>query len=465
MKKMLKITPILGLLLVISMITTTAIISTATPPETWNPGDEEELTGHSFNEEYWTNTSIIPEDNPNLNFTMSYVNYSNVQAFLLSFNKCNDSSYAFTFPYQLFGMHYTSNYGHEVFIGALFAFMFAYNDTDGNGVPSEGEGFAIVLPFGFGEIGSENEPISEPLPVEKLSEGHYRFGVRYLNMWAKIINVDSIPLFLATLYLPILTAKFSELNVTYDIQFDVDTGEVITQTFYTTGQVEKLLWLGFIEQDISDYPHLSLGVAHYLTVFTSTHTDEDEPETHSLGSGVDELVEAGITAGGHRAFAVATRGTYDLINETDDSIVATNQNAYNMLFTPRLVDYYLIWWQLGFSADIFCTFAYAMSDYLQDKYDGPKDFVEATLDAGSQALSAASLDNEDYPEFIGGALWYAVCFPEFNGYRVEHDPVYTAYTDMAGIIEEDEEQAALGGIIVLALILLVAVILIRRRRS
>ncbi len=453
MRKMLKITSILGLLLVISMITTTVTTTTATPPETWNPGDEEELTGHSFNEEYWTNTSIIPDiDDPNimLNFTMSYVNYSNVQAFLLSFNKFTDTSTgkASTLPYQLFGMHYTSNYGHEVFIGAIFAFMFAYNDTDGNGVPSEGEGFAFVLPFGYGEIGSEYEPISEPLPVEELGEGHYRFGVRYRNLWAKIISADTPAAFLLTLALPVLTAKFSELNVTYDVQFDVDTGEVITQTFYTTGQVEKLLWLGSIEQDISDYPHLSLGVAHYVAIFTSKYTVED-PETHSIAPGIEQLDEVGITAGGHRAFVVGTRGTYNVINETSGEIVPpTDRDAYNILVTPTLMDYACIAWQLGFSVDIFATFAYAMSDYLQDTYTGPKALAEA-----------------GHTQFYKGALWYSVCFPDFQGYRVEHDPVYTGYTDMAGIIEDEEEGVALGGIIVLGIILLIAVLLIRRRRS
>jgi len=460
MRKMLKITPILGLLLVVSMIATTATTTTATAPDEWNPGDEVKETGRSFNEPSWTNTSMIRNGtDPNLtfNFTMSYINYSDVQVFLLALNSFVDSSTnkISTLPYQLFGMHYTSNYGHEVFIGAVLAFLFAFNDTNGNGVPDpsspDNEDFLYVLPYGHATVDSVDAPIVEPIPVEELGPGHYRFGMCYRNLWAKIVvGGDNLVAFLLSLILPIYTARFSELNVTYDIQFNDTTGEVTTQTFYTIGHVEALYFLGALVDPVEWPISVGVGAAHYVTIFTSRYTVETD-EIHNVATGIDELEEATINVEGHRAFSIGTRGTYDLINETETpwETVESDKDAYNVLLEARLADLFLVAWQLGFSSDIFCTFAYAMSSYIQANYDSPEDL---------QDTGASKFQAQD--------LWYAVSFPEFQGLRVEHDPVYIASTDLAGIIEEeDEEQAAIGGIIVLALILLVAVVLIRKRRS
>jgi len=462
MRKMLKITPILGLLLVLSMLGTSVTFASALPPSEWNPGDEYETTGHYFNETSWTNTSIITQaDDPDieLNFTASYINHSGVQVFLVALNTItdNDEGKVGTVPYQLFGMHYVTPYGHEVFIGAVLAFLFAFNDTSpsgGNGIPDGSDDFWFVIPFGYADIDSPDAPVVEPIPVEEVEEGHYRFGMRYKNMWAKVIDGNNPLAFLLSAFLPLLTAKFSELEVVYDITFDDETGEVTAETYYKLGQVEELLVLGIPADpsEVSDVlsPPMGIGAAHYVSVFTSKY-EVDSEEQYNVDTGINELVSAQIDVEGHRAFTVGTRGTYDLINETTDETVEEGLDAYNALYTPSLSDLILIGWQLGLSRDIFVTFAYAMSDYLQDTYTGP-----------------LALWNAGQNQFTSGAFWYAVTFPDFRGLRVEHDPVYTAYTDLAGLVSEDgddEQQAAIGGVIVLALILLVAVVLIRKRRS
>ncbi len=55
-------------------------------------------------------------------------------------------------------------------------------------------------------------------------------------------------------------------------------------------------------------------------------------------------------------------------------------------------------------------FAYGLSSDIRDRYTGPADLVEN----GSE-------------DFTKAAFWYAVAFPNWEGYRVEHDPTYTAY--------------------------------------
>jgi hypothetical protein len=64
-------------------------------------------------------------------------------------------------------------------------------------------------------------------------------------------------------------------------------------------------------------------------------------------------------------------------------------------------------------------FAYAMSDYVKTKYTGPLDLATRSL----------AINNSD--GFNARALWYAVSFPHWQGYKVVYDPTYTAYTNIA----------------------------------
>jgi hypothetical protein len=127
---------------------------------------------------------------------------------------------------------------------------------------------------------------------------------------------------------------------------------------------------------------------------------------------------ANVTAGGARAFAVGTRGTYDVLNETGHTgppytTINSSLPAYTSIVTPTLTDLALVAWQLPLSADIYSVFAYAMSPYLQTMFTGPLDLY----------LNASTT-------FNGWAFWYGTSFSEYQGYRVEHDPTYTAYSNI-----------------------------------
>ncbi len=106
----------------------------------------------------------------------------------------------------------------------------------------------------------------------------------------------------------------------------------------------------------------------------------------------------------------------------------------------------LVAWQLGFAAGAMSIFAYGLSDYVQSTYDGPLDLAQRSL----------APTNED--GFNAYPLWYAVSFPQWNGYRVVHDPVYTAYSSFEGAPAEDEEAFNAGGLVVLLLIVVVVVV-------
>lgn len=408
------------------------------PPASWEKGQEKELLGHTFEEKHWTNGNIsIEKDNGTARFAMHYVKEGDAQAFLIAFRDYSKDGNVSTLPYQLFGMHYWTPEGNEVFLGAVLAFLMTYNDSyNGTGpgqnmLPDPGnEETLFVIPFGAGEAlnndtNSTNDayaPEVDVLPVEK--DGHtYTFGMRYRNLYA-VAAANPFALLLRTGYI----VKFSELTVRYKVTFG--DGIVTAETFYDIGQVTEL-W-GFIlgipvKLNRTDIPDsMGISVVHYVSVFTSRyklHQYDGEEIDGNVTDLTDDL-EVRVGDSNERAFRVGYRGTYDLIDESNGSqVVADDIQAYNMLVAPRGDDFNIVRWQAGFSLALFTTVCYAMTDHYQKLFKNPQVF----------AFFAQFM-------FKFGHFWYAVAFPQWNGYRIEHDPVYTAFVgeNPAGQAEEDE---------------------------
>ncbi len=459
------------LTVVVSLVMCVMMVAnvSAFPPVTWNEGDEAAVFGHTFEEEYWTNSSIPVQNaaGDNLTFSASYVNFEDVQAFLLCLNMVENQDGKGTVPFQLFGLHYRTPENREVFIGAELAFLMVFNDTyngtgpGANGLPDPGhEEVLYVVPFGVGAaLSGSYLPEAHVHSVQKLGEGHYRFGIQYLNLYAFVS-----PNFLASAFFRTgFIAKFSELTVDYEITMDNTTGVVKAETWYTIGQVTELwgILLGFPfalnPRDIPDT--MGICAVHFVTVFTSKYQGPANNETGStidsdITAPIDDDIVLKVGDNGERAMKIGTRGTFDLVNESSGATVKNDEPALNAIVGANAVDLLLVAWQLGFGAGAMSVFAYALSDYVQSKYTGPMDLAQRSL------LPA----NED--GFNAYPLWYAVSFPQWDGYRVVHDPVYTAYTNMN--VDSEAEPFNVGGFVVLLLIIVavvavVAVIATRRK--
>lgn len=460
------------LTVMVSMVVGLMLIAnvSAFPPVTWHEGDEAAVFGHTFDEEYWTNSSVEVQNTAgdNLTFSASYVNYEDVQAFLLSLNMVQNQNGTGTVPFQLFGLHYKTPENREVFIGAELAFLMVFNDSyngtgpGANGLPDPGhEDVLYVIPFGVGAaLGGSYLPEAHVRPVQKLGTGHYKFGIQYLNLYAFVS-----PNFLASMFLRTgWIAKFSELTVDYELTMDNATGVVKAETWYTIGQVTELwaILLGIpIQVNPRDIPDtMGICAVHFVTVFTSKYQG---PAMNQTGNAINADITAPIGDDivlkvgndGERAMKIGTRGTFDLVNESSGATVKSDQPALNAIVGAHAVDLLLVAWQLGFGAGAMSVFAYALSDYVQSKYTGPMDLAQRSL----------LPSNED--GFNAYPLWYAVSFPQWDGYRVVHDPTYTAYTNMN--VGEEAGPLNVGGLIVLILIIVavvaVVVVVATRRKT
>ncbi|MFW9985412.1 MAG: hypothetical protein ACFFDJ_02490 [Candidatus Odinarchaeota archaeon] len=418
----------------------------ALPPDHWFPGAERHFFGHTFAEDLWTNDSIVfkTPNNETVEFIASYVNYQkrigSFQAMLIALGEIkNENGTKSTLPYQLFGLHYTTPQDQDVFVGSLLAFLFGFNDTDNNGVPSLGENRFFIIPYGYSEVTSAEPLTIESIPATQLDDNHYQFGVRYQNLYGRLVSTNTTSEFLLTLLLPIFEITFSELTVVYDIQIDTESGEITTETYYTIGQVTDFRVLGTSVPNFHDsLQNIGIGVAHLGIVLTQRYFVRTAGSTPY--SGVNQTLANIYTdfQGRNRAFSLTTRGTYDVLNEstTPPSVLNSDLHAYSWVLSPDPVDLFLMLWQLPISADIFSIFAFAMSDYLQNQFNSPRDVF-----------------NHRETVFNTAAFWFGVTFPESHGYRVEHDPVYTAFSNIG-------QGPSPVGLIILGTIALIGIIVV-----
>ncbi len=444
-----KLLPAIFALLVLLLLASPV---TAVPPAAFTDDDAMDLLGHTFKEEYWTAEEVLFEkDGGTYSFSMSYAQYKSVDTFLVAFNTHEKDTKVGTLPYQLFGLHYYTPEGYEVFIGAVLAFLMAFNDTyDGtgpgqNGLPDPGhEDYYYVIPFGVGDTMASEPyvPEAEPIAVQKLGEGHFRFGQRYTNMYAKVVGANNPVEFLLSAAFPLYIAKFSELTIEYDVEIDEDTGIVKAETFYTIGAVEKL-WLWGVEVDPSQLDeNMGLAVAHYVVPFINGIPFKDSDGQFDVSGNVTALMDEDVTMsvndGKERAFKIGHRGKYDLIDEGTGTKIRNQADANALTLQATLADSLLVAWQAAFSLDVFCTAAWAVSDSLQDTYVGPK-----------ALWNAARLTF-----FIAPPLWYATAFPGWQGNRIEHDPTYTGYADVDYIetVPEDEKAPGFSAVLMLGAI-------------
>ena len=418
----------------------------------WTAGDEAAVFGHTFDEEHWTNDSIFVQGTDgNGSLTTSFVHVGDFEAFLIAFNEFNyTDGTQMIVPYQLFGMHFITPGNQEVFIGAVFAFLLVHNETYGNNqLPDIGATKDVawyVVPMANATTWPEYVPSVEPIPATKLGDNHYRMGMHYYNLTCRIVAATGGALgFLLSLAIPILEVVISELTIQYDIVIE-DSGQVHAETLYTIGQVQKLKLWG-VEQAPSDIisENMEVSAVHFLSIFASQYSVVGTTSGNTIASPTDTTplsddISIEVGARSERAFDIGFGRSYDLINETTDSVVNSGLTAINTLLGVHLSDLILILWQAPLSAWLFAHMAYGLSTQLRNTY--------ATVGGMVANVNTA---------FAHTSRWYGVTFPTWNGLRVEQDPVYTAYTNLA--------NSSSGGILVIVLVVgVVAVIWLFRRR-
>ncbi len=274
---------------------------------------------------------------------------------------------------------------------------------------------------------------------------------------------------------PVALTVYDELTFTYKLTIDPAAGTATLQENHVIGRMRHLfvgvipaLWVyynstgtyGMLGRKISDDTihdfiqnnGLKMSIINFQTSVMADHETYSQTPTGQIVTDAEtEITDTSIDTyadDGEKIFNAdfGTKKTYKLYNYTADPTETTYDTYESTARTAKIAGY----------AGNGGLFAYHI---------GLMKFLPAVVVHMYPALFAkaastiANMSRADY--------FYAVAYPEYGGYRIEHDPTFTAYIAAASTTPEPTPTGA-GKLIIIAIIVLaagigIAVFLSRRK--
>jgi len=356
-----------------------------------------------------------------------WVNTSGVQMIYLA---C--LSYIYPSPtITFFGEHYTTQDGTEMFVGNTLTAMEVYNDTNGNGLPDAGtDGGQNELLYNY----CINSSLSfQTTPLQKTEIGgvyHYKWGLRYDTVDGFLLTGNESTA--ARVILDHIGSSFDfyvQDNVSY-LKTSLDMGKILTVTPV----------FGF-EPTLDG---LSLSLLYGTTIDASssyTPVVNGEPFNSTTSQNSTVPIQSGeIKVNQTRAYEAVFGQNYTLFNDSQQ-IVCSSKSA-------------------------------AVSD--GSVFGGLQKSVEFALSFLEQLLTNAVQPTNNLPininlDYNASSLLYRVCYPEWGGNAIQHDPTYIAYLAPTIVPEINISSPPVGFIVVVAvfgsIMLLAALLDIRKTRK
>ena len=423
------------------------------------------------------------------NMYMTYVNTSGLQLLYAGLeDMTTDESAYLRMPMQSFIMHYKTNENNrDVILASTFLMLMAFNETGNTLYPDSPDRkdtlyASFSLGFDLSELGetlpvlnSETEIIPLTSSADKLQ---WTWGMKYTNLtalwWQTWIDPQD-PHFQNGW--PVGLTVYDELTFTYKLTIDREVGTATLEENHVIGRMRHLfvgvlplMWTyynstgtyGMLGGKISDETihdfiqdnGLKMSIINYQTSVMADH--ETYSQTQSGQSVMDTETEVTNTAietyadDGEKIFKAdfSTKKTYNLYNYTADP-TETTSDAYDSTVRTAKIS--------GFAGNG-GLFAYHI---------GLMKFLPAVVVHMYPALFAKA--SSTISDMSRADYFYIIAYPEYSGYRVVHDPTFTAYIAAAPDTTSENQLAGIGGIIIIALILIavgiaVAVLMSRRRR-
>ncbi len=417
---------------------------------------------------------------------MNYINTSGLQLFYAGLdNITNGGQGAFRIPMQSFIMHYkTNNRSRDVLLSSTFLMLMAFNETSNlnfPGSPDVNDTLWASFSMGF-DLSALNATLpilnskTEPIPLTHSGDKlQWSWGMKYTNLtalwWRTWIDANN-PHFDNSW--PVAITVYDELTFTYNLTIDPTAGTATLTENHVIGRMRDLLlgWLPFL------WLHFNSTGTYWLGIKTSNDTIYDflqendikmsivefqssvmaDRETYSETSTgqnvsdtdtpVDDKSVITYSADGEKISDAnfGSKDTYKLFNYTHDS-TETTYETYNA--TARTAK------ARGFAANS-GLFAYhiGLMKFL------PLVVVHMYPQLFQKAMeSVTNMSRANY--------FYLIGYPTYSGYRVEHDPVLTAYMSTPSSAPTGPQfigVVIIVGVIAAVVVLATAVVL-RRRKS
>jgi len=431
-----------------------------------------------------------PPDTSHAYLQLAYVNVSGLQMLSAGLFNITDEENALTIPIQTTMMHYKSRDGlKDVVTASSFVMLMAFNETEQTIIghsPDRNDTLYASFSLGYdlGELfGESNRPDlnseTEVIQLQSSPDGlTWTWGMRYTNLAALWWKTSIDPGNPARDPRPIALTIYDELTFTYKLEINPDTGEATLSMNYTIGRMRELWvfwWLIFLpvtvhynatgcyrlngqqlsEETIYDFLHTQ-GIKMSTVSFQGTVILDHSAYFEASGADVqdnevvvDDAVIEAFADDGERIYDAdfTTKESYNLYNFTLDSDENTPESHRTLTRTCKIA---------GFAHNpIFAVHTSLMR------------FIPVVLASMHPELYEQAKDHlldMSYADYF-----YLTAYPEYDGYRIEHDPTLTAYCHLTTSEPQPGEltPSGIGVLVIIAIIavLSVAAILIVKKRA
>ncbi len=421
-----------------------------------------------------------------------YQNYINVSGFQLFYNglmNITAGQGALTIPVQNFLEHYKTPNGKDVLVSSSFIMMLAFNDTDTSkytDYPDVNDNLYASFSLGFDltNITGPSKPALNSkttiIPLATTDNKTWTWGMKYTNLtaiwWRMFINPLN-PRF--DLFTPIAVTTYEELTFTYKLELNPANHKAEVTANYVIGRMTNL-WLVY-------WPFYPLPLLPIVSHFNST--GQYWPNGAKISNtNIYQFLEQQ-----HIKMSVVLFQNSLVLDQKTNSVSNNNQNV-----TDAEVDVSngSILTQAGneeiFKTDFGSKRQYKLYNYTADPTENTYETYDAVTRTAPRAgyarnhlfdlhvaflkyvpLIVAHIDSPLFQNAKDRMLsmeyadyFYVVSYPKYSGFKVEHDPTYTAYI---ATTEPTLGPSGLLGLLLISGIIAVAVIgsvvLIRKRRG
>ena len=418
---------------------------------------------------------------------MTYVNTSGLKLLYAGLEDITtDESTYLRIPMQSFIMHYKTNQNNrDVILANTFLMLMAFNETSSSlhlDSPDRNDVLFASFSLGFdlSNLGKTLPVLNSKTEIIPLTHSEdkleWEWGMKYTNLtalWWRTWIEPNNPRFQNSW--PVGLTVYDELTFTYKLTIDPVEGTAMLQENHIIGRMRHLfvgiipaLWVyynstgnyGMLGRKISnetihDYIQnngLKMSIINFQTSVMADH--ETYSQTQSGQSVSDEEAEVTDTSidtyadDGEKIFNAdfGSKKAYNLFNFTADPTETTFDTYESNARTAKIA-------------------GYAGNGGLFKHHIGLMRFLPAVVVHMYPALAvkaASTITNMSRANYF-----YTIAYPEYSGYRIEHDPTLTAYISNESTPSGLTDQPVGGIIIILVIVVVVgasiAVFVARRK--
>ena len=420
------------------------------------------------------------------NIFMTYVNQSGVEMLYagLSNITMGYETVSVTLPIQTFMMHYKSeDIQQDVVSASSYLMLMAYNESQNTlyeDSPDKNDILYASFSLGF-DLSSLLDTDAPALnskttttPLSHPDENTWSWSMTYTNLTAIWWNIQIDADNASYQSIPVAITVYDELTFSYDLIFDQQSNTAQIVSNYAIGEmtdlilIDDFIWIfpvivhynatgcyklngepystqtihQFLANNNIDMSMVFFQASAILDHITESTVDGQDVAEEEVDVSDDTIVTESDE--GERICSVdfGSKDTYVLYNSTSGT-----SNSYDVVV--RTVD------KEGYADNpVFDTHTFLMN-YIP--------LALAYIDEPLYEQYKDELLNMTYADYF-----YVISYPTYDGYKIEHDPIYTVFLAQTEETQTTTDDPNIEGVLVLgivaAVVVVVVVVLLRRKK-